>query len=123
MVVQRMRPIHQHLGLDNGHQPRFLAQRRIAGQRMGVGVLAILAGDGVAYGDHRPPFGEARTQRVIFVQSVAQAVQPLGDLLARRAGQRMGAGVHLDAGYGARRLDNIDHRRAVGGALADGLVE
>ena len=72
--------------------------------------------------DHRPPFGEARAEGVVVLEPLAEAVEALGDLLAGGEGEVLGAGVDLDAGHRAGRLDQIDERRAVLGLLADGLV-
>ena len=50
-AFERMAAVHQHLGLDDGHQPGLLRQRGEAGERLGVGVDATPAGDAVADGD------------------------------------------------------------------------
>ncbi len=55
-------------------------------------------------------------------QALAQAIQALGDGLARKAGQRLGSLIHLDARNRAGGGDQVDQRRAVGGVLPDGLV-
>ena len=76
--------VHQHLRLHDRHDPGLLAERRVARQRMGVGVDAVPARPPViADGDDRAPFGEARAEAVIVLQPLAQPVEPLGDLLAR----------------------------------------
>ena len=73
--------------------------------------------------DHRAPFGEARAQLVIFLTKRSRRPsRPSVIGFARSAGQRLGAGIHLDAGNRAGRLDQLDQRRAVLGLLADGLV-
>ena len=53
--------------------------------------------------DDRAPLGEARAQRPILLQPIAQAVETFGDRLAGAAGERLGAGVDLDAGHDALR--------------------
>src|SRR6185312_7594571 len=72
--------------------------------------------------DHGAPFGEPRAQLVIFGQTLAQAVETLGDGVARKAGQRLGTAIDLDARNSARSLDQIDQLGAVRSALADRLV-
>ena len=83
---------------------------------------ARVCGSAVADVDHRAPFGEARAELVIFGQTLAQAVEPFGDRLARAMRQRLGAGIDLDAGNGAGRFDQRDQRRAVLGLLPDRFV-
>ena len=58
--------VHQHLGLDDRHDLRRLAERGVARQRMGVGVDRGVARDARADVDHRAPFRErARPARNI----------------------------------------------------------
>ena len=90
---------------------------------MGIGVDTTGARDAVADGDHGAPFGEARAQRIVLGATLTQAVEPLGDLLARRAGQRLGAGVDLDAGNDALIGEQQRERRfATRRELAQRLV-
>ena len=72
--------------------------------------------------DHRAPLGELGAEPAIFDQPLAQPVEALGDHLAGRERQRLGALVDLDAGERAGLLDQLDQRRAVLGLLPDGLV-
>src|SRR5690606_12189613 len=72
---------------------------------------------------HRAPFGEAGAEAVVLLEPVAQAVQALGDHLARESGQRMGALVDLDAGDDAGILHHPGEGHAVLARLAQGLVE
>jgi hypothetical protein len=58
--------VHQHLGLDDRHDPRLLAERGVAGERVGIGVDAIGARDVLADVDDRAPLGEAGAELVIF---------------------------------------------------------
>ena len=37
-ALDRMRAIHQYLGLDDRHDVLFLAERRVARQRLGIGL-------------------------------------------------------------------------------------
>src|SRR5665647_531630 len=57
-----MAAVEQDFGLDHGHDRSFLAQRRIARERMRIGVQAGVAGNAVADGDDRTPLGEARAE-------------------------------------------------------------
>jgi len=70
----------------------------------------------------RTPLGEARTQLVVLLQALAQAVQAFGDQLARATGQGMGALVDLDARNDALGGHVLGERDAVLGGLTDGLV-
>lgn len=72
--------------------------------------------------DDRTPLGEARTQLVVLLQALAQAVQAFGDQLARAAGQRVRTLVHLDARNHAVVGHVLGERHAVPGRLADGFV-
>jgi hypothetical protein len=81
------RPVHQHLRLDDRHDAGLLAERGVAGERVGVGVDAVLRRDRRPDVDHRAPLGEARAEFVVFGEPLAQAVEALGDLLARRQRQ------------------------------------
>jgi hypothetical protein len=115
--------VHQHLGLDDRHQILFLAQGRIARERMRIGADAIVARDAGADIDDGPPFAEFRAELAILDQSLAQAVEAFGDGLAGGEGKRLRSLIDLDAGDGARRLDHLDERRPVLRLLPDGLVE
>ncbi len=73
-------------------------------------------------GDHRAPLGKARTEGVVLLEPIAQAVEALGDQFARIAGQRLGALVNLDAGDDAGLAHHFGERNAVAGLLTDGFV-
>ena len=90
-------PVHQHLGLDDGYQPRLLAQRRVPRQGVGVDLQAVAARGPVADGEYAAPFGEPRAQLVVLGQPVPKAVEALGHLLSGGAGQGSAARVRLDA--------------------------
>ena len=60
---------------------------------------------------------------LVLGQPFAQAVEPFGDGLALRERERLRAGVDLDAGDDPLVLEQLHERRAVGGRLADRLVE
>ena len=72
--------------------------------------------------DDRAPLGEARAESAVFREPLAQAVETLGQRLAGKAGERLGAGVDLDAGQDAARREQFRERPAVRGLLAQGLV-
>src|SRR3546814_11261597 len=86
-----------HLRLDDRHDAGFLAQRRITGQRMRVGLDAIVTRNAIADRDDGAPLREARTGFAILHEPFAQAVEAFGDRLARRARQLLGALVDLYA--------------------------
>ena len=122
-AFDRMLAVHQHLGLDDRHQPGLLRQRGETGERLGVGMDAGGAGEVRADGNHRAPLGEAGAELVVLGQPVAEAVETLGHHLAGGAGEGLGALVDLDAGDDALAAQRLDERAAVGGALAERLVE
>src|SRR6516225_3707965 len=67
-------------------------------------------------------FRELGAEPAICNEPLAQPIEPLGDNLARREGQRLRALVDLDAGKRAGLLDDLDQWRAVLGALTNGLI-
>src|SRR4051794_30174283 len=81
--------VHQHLGLHDRDQTGLLTQRGVSPQSMCVRPQAVARRDAVADGDHRPPLAEASAHLRILSEPVAQTVQALGDLLARRTGERL----------------------------------
>ncbi len=96
--------VHQHLRLDDGGKTTLLANLCISRQGVGVGVDTISARDMVADGDHGPPFGKPGAEADVFLDPRRQAVQAFGDLLIRGSRERLGAGVHLNAGDDASAL-------------------
>src|SRR3954465_9372008 len=56
---------------------------------MCVGPEAVVRRDAVADGDHRSPLAKAGAHLRVLGEPVAQTVQALGDLLARRTGERL----------------------------------
>src|SRR5712691_6002061 len=80
--------IHKDLWLDDRHQPRLLAQGGVASQRMGVSRNAGMAGSALANGDDCAPFAEPGAKIEILFEALAQAIQALGDFLAREIRQR-----------------------------------
>ena len=127
-----MAAVHQHFGLDDGHQARFLAQRGVARERMGVGGDAASAGPAgsavaaspvfEADADHAAPLGKAGAHVAVRVQALAQPVQAFGDFLAGVPRQVLGTDVDLDADEDARVCEDFGEWHAIGPALADGLV-
>ena len=73
--------------------------------------------------DDGAPLGELGAELGIFGNAVGEAVEAFGDGFAVGEGQGLRPLVELDAGNGARRLDDVDQRRAVPGLLAERLVE
>ncbi len=69
--------------------------------------------DALADRDDGAPLREPRAELAVLRQPLAQAVEALGDLLARRAGQILGAGVDLDAGDDALAGEDLGERRPV----------
>ena len=115
--------VHQYFGFHHGHDTRFLTQRGVARQGMGVGFYAGAAGDAVTDGDHGAPLGEAGVEFAVFGKAGAQPVQTLGDFFTRVSGHVLGAGVHLDAGHNALVMQGLGKRYPGGRGLAQGLVE
>ena len=77
----------------------------------------------VADGDDRAPLREPRAELAVLDQPLAQTVEAVGDELVGRLRERRRALVDLDAGDDALRLEDLRERAAVGGVLADRLVE
>ena len=122
-AFDRVRAIHNDFRLNNRHNFGFLTQRRIARQRMRIGGEAAGTWQAVGDIDNRAPFGEFCAKRMIFVQAVAQAVQPFRHHFAVMSGHRLGTSIDLDAGQGTCICDNLNQRGAVGSLLAQGFVE
>ena len=118
-----VRAVHEHFRLDDRHDSGFLAQGRIARQRVGVGVNAEIARHVRIDIDDGAPLGELRTEFPIPREAFAQPVESLGNLLAGIPGQRLGALVDLDARNHVPLGEIHGKRRAVRRALAQGLVE
>ena len=59
------------------------------------------------------PLDEAGAELAVLGQPLAQSVEALGDRLARRQGQRLGAGVDLDAGNDPLTFEHFDQRGTV----------
>src|SRR5207245_9279447 len=120
--LERVVAVHQHLRLHDRDEARLLYKRRITGKRVRIRPDAVLTRDLFADRDHRAPFGEPRAELAVLGESLAQAVEPLGDRLAFGKRERLGAGVDLDAGNDPLRLQQLWKWDAVGSLLSDRLV-
>src|SRR6266516_1130935 len=88
-TLDSMAAIHENLWLYNRRQPGFLAQSGETSQRMGVNRNAGLAGSALANGDDCAPFAETGAKIEIFFEALPQAIQTLGNFLAREIRQRL----------------------------------
>ena len=120
--LDRVVAVHQHLGLDDRHEPGLLAERGVARERVRVRVEAGIGRDAVADRDHRAPLREAGAELVVLLEPLAQPVESLGHRLAGVERQRLRARVDLDPRHDALRGEQLGERRAVVGALPDRLV-
>jgi hypothetical protein len=68
------------------------------------------------------PLCEARAEAAVLLEPLAQPVEPLRDRLALGGGERLRAGVDLDARDDALRGEQLRERCPVVGRLADRLV-
>ena len=108
----RMSAVHEHLRLHDGHKARLLTQRRVTSQRLRIHADAHGGRESVRNADDGPPLREAGAKAIVFLQPIAQAVQPFGDGLVRRAGQRLGPCIHLDAGDNTLLREYLGERDA-----------
>ena len=115
--------VHEHFGLDDGHDAGFLAERGVPRERVRVDVDAVVARQALADGVGRAPLRETRAELVVLGQSLAKAVEPFGDRLAVGERERLRAGVDLDAGDDPLVFEHLHELGAVGGRLTDRLVE
>src|SRR5688572_6417252 len=104
-------------------ETRFLAQRGVARESMRVRPDAVLARDALADREHRAPLREACAQAAVFLEPLAESVQPFGDGLFRRLRERFRARVDLDPRDDALALGQLREGSPVERALADRLVE
>ena len=125
-VLDRVLAVHQHLGLDDRHEPVRLADRRVARERVRVLVdreLRRRRARHVRDLEHGAPLGEARALLVVLGAALAEVVDALRARLAVRAEERLHALVDLDARDDALLLHHVDERRAVGRLLVERLLE
>jgi hypothetical protein len=121
-ALEAVRALHQHFRFDDRHELLLLTKGGVARERMSIGRHAGVSRQPSADADDRPPFREPRAKLPIFDEPIAQAVEPLGDRLARRASKRLGAGIDLDAGQHAGILQHAGQRDAARSSLPDSLV-
>ncbi len=121
-ALDSMVTVHQDLRLHNGHNTGLLTQSGVAGQGVGVGVEAGLAGNAITDGDHGPPLGETSAQLAILSQPVAQAVQALGHFFAGKAGQVLGPGINFNPRNNPLARQDFGERGAIHCRLADSLI-
>ena len=84
-ALQRVVAVHQHLGLHDRHDAGLLAQRRVARQRFCIGIDRVGGRNARADIDHGAPFRESGAELVVLGESLAQAVESLGDGLTRES--------------------------------------
>jgi hypothetical protein len=122
-ALDRVRAVHQDLGLDDRDEPFVHAERGVARERVGIGAQAVVARQRVGDRDHGAPLGEARAEAAVLDEPLAEAVETLGNHLVRGERQRLGALVDLDAGDDALVGEELRERRTVARLLPDRLVE
>ena len=115
--------VDEHLRLDDGDDAFCLTYRSVTGQHFRVGLDAerrrIAVGDAVDLA----PLGKAHALRFVSLEALGQAIQSLGDQIARRAGKGCRALVHLDTGHDASAGQDLRQRRAVLGVLSERFLE
>lgn len=111
--LDRVPAVHEHLGLDNWHQPRLLAQRGKARQTVGMGRQTGPRRNIRPDANHRAPLAEPRSEPRILGQPLAQTVESLRDFLAGKTRERLNALVHLDPRNDALSREHLDQRRPV----------
>src|SRR6185437_14061397 len=121
-AVDGVGAVHQHFRLHDGDDIVLLAERGVARERVGVGFDAERSRDGLGDVDHRAPLREPRSERAVFDEPLAQAVEPLGDGLAGEARQRLRAEVDFDARDDAVLRQVLRERSAIARLLPDRLV-
>ena len=123
--LDRVAAVHQDLGLDDRHQILLDGDGGVARQRVGVGVDREIGRDALVLDvdvDHGAPLGEARAELAVFGAALAQPVEAFGDLLVGRSGERLGAGVDLDARQDAVAIEDLSEGAAVARLLPQRLV-
>ena len=116
--------VHQHLRLDDRHEPRLLAERGVAGERVRVRPDAVLARDVARRSSRsRATWRSARRARGTPSSRSRSPSRPSVTVSPSAQRERLRARVDLDARDDPLRLEQLRERRPVGGALADRLVE
>jgi len=89
---------------------------------MRIGAQGAWGGQPSADADHGAPLGEARAHRGVLDQALAQTIESLGDVLAGKARERLGAGIDLDSRDDAGVLQRHGERQTCIRLLANRLV-
>ncbi len=121
-ALDRVGSRHEHFGFDDGHYFLFLAERGVSREGMGIGMDTGPTRQRVGDGDDGPPLGEARAEVAVLLESGAEPVEPLGDPFVRRARERFGAIIDLDAREDALLRQEIGQWRSRRARLVDRLV-
>ena len=117
--------IGKDLRLNDGDQAVLLADAGIARQAIGVLVDAQIrrASGGLINLQNSTPLGEARTGLVILGTPGTEVVNSLRLSLAVGSGELDDTLVDFDARDNVLGVEHLDERRAVVGALVEGLLE
>ena len=118
-------PIRKDLRLDDGNQAVLLTDAGIARKAIGILVDAQL---GRATGclvdlQNSTPLGKARTSLVVLGAPRPEVVNPLGLGLSVGSRELDHTLVDFDPGDDVLRIEHLDKRRAIVGALVQGLLE
>ena len=104
--------VHQHLRLDDRHEPGLLSERCVASQRVCVHPDAVLARDAVADREHGTPFREARPE--LPARRAVRAARPARRWpFPRCERELLRALVDLDPGDDPLPLEDQRERRSV----------
>jgi hypothetical protein len=122
-TLQSMTAVHQHFGLYDGHQPGFLAKRRVESQDQRVGLKTSTAWSSVVDSDDSAPLCEARAQLHILPEPFAEAVEALRELFVRVRGHRFGSGIDLDTRDDTDLLERFGKGHPAPCLLTDRLVD
>ena len=115
--------IHYHFRLDDRHNIGFLAQRGIPGKCVRIRTQAICRRNTVADIDYSTPLRKFRTQLVVLVESLAQAIQTFGDCFAWESGEAFSALVNFDASDHAQIIKILGERHAICCALSQCFIK
>mmetsp|Transcript_19656 Transcript_19656/g.57379 ORF Transcript_19656/g.57379 Transcript_19656/m.57379 type:complete len:407 (+) Transcript_19656:428-1648(+) len=124
-VLDGVFPVHEHLGLNDGHEAVGLANGAVPGEGGRVLVDGELGRRGAAAVldvQHSTPLGESSALGVVLGAALAKVGDALGHGLAVGAEERLHAHVHLDARDDTLGLEQVHHRSAVRGRVEEGLL-
>lgn len=122
-LLDIVRPISEHLRLNNRDEPVLLAYDRVPGQPLGVvldGELGWLGGPDL---QDSTPLGEPGTDLVVLGAAGTEGVKPLGGGLPIGARELDDALVNLDTRDHAILLEDLDEGLPGRGLLVQGLLE